>query len=205
MFGKVYEVPQNEKTPFYPRSPYGVAKLYGHWITVNYRDSFDLYACSGIAFNHESPRRGLEFVTRKITKGIADIIYGNLDCLELGNLGAHRDWGFAGDYVKAMHLILQQEFPGDYVIATGETHSIQEFCDSAFMVAGHPIVWVGEGLDKKAIDLKTGKVVVKINEKLHRPAEVDMLVGDSTKIRALGWEPEVGFEQLVEMMVEGDL
>jgi GDPmannose 4,6-dehydratase len=189
MFGKVQEVPQTEATPFYPRSPYGVAKLYGHWITVNYRESYGLHASSGILFNHESPRRGLEFVTRKITYGAASIKLGLTDTLPLGNLDAQRDWGFAGDYVEAMWLMLQQDEPDDYVVCTGETHSVREFCEIAF---GHA------GLNYEDH--------VVIDEKFFRPAEVDLLVGDSSKARnVLGWKPKVSFRELVAMMVDADL
>jgi GDPmannose 4,6-dehydratase len=189
MFGKVVEVPQRETTPFYPRSPYGVAKVYGHWITVNYRESYNLHASSGMLFNHESPRRGLEFVTRKITHGAASIKIGLSDKLALGTLDAQRDWGFAGDYVRAMWLMLQQESPEDYVISTDETHSVREFCQLAF---GHL------GLDYR-------DHVVQ-DERFMRPAEVDLLVGDSRKARArLGWKPEVAFSDLVGMMVDADL
>ena len=189
MFGKVLEVPQSEDTPFYPRSPYGVAKVYGHYITVNYRESYDLFACSGILFNHESPRRGIEFVTRKVTNGAAMIKLGLEKELRLGNLDAKRDWGFAGDYVKAMWLMLQQEKPDDYVIATGETHTVEKLVKVAF----------------DAVELDWEKYVV-IDEKFVRPAEVDLLIGDPKKAKkALGWEPEVSFEQMIEMMVESDL
>ena len=189
MFGKVVEVPQTESTPFYPRSPYGVAKLYGHWITVNYRESYDLHASSGILFNHESPRRGLEFVTRKISNTVAKIKLGMANELRLGNLEAERDWGFAGDYVKAMWLMLQQDSPDDYVVATGETHSVRKFCQIAF---GHV------GLDYEDF--------VVIDEAFYRPAEVDLLIGDPAKAKAqLGWTPTVGFEDLVTMMVDADL
>jgi GDPmannose 4,6-dehydratase len=189
MFGKVVEVPQTENTPFYPRSPYGVAKVYGHWITVNYRESYDLFACSGILFNHESPRRGLEFVTRKISNAVAKIKLGQADELRLGNLDAKRDWGFAGDYVRAMWLMLQQDAPDDYVVSTGRTHSVREFCEVAF---GHV------GLDYEDH--------VVIDEAFFRPAEVDLLVGDAAKAHSqLGWEPEVSFEDLVVMMVDADM
>lgn len=188
-FGKVVETPQRESTPFYPRSPYGVAKVYGHWITVNYRESFDLYAVSGILFNHESPRRGLEFVTRKISDGVARIKLGLQHDLRLGNLEARRDWGFAGDYVDAMWRMLQQDTPDDYVIGTGETYSVREFCDAAFSAAG---------LDYR-------NFVVQ-DERFFRPAEVDLLVADPTKAREqLGWTPKVAFAELVRMMVEADL
>ncbi len=189
MFGKVAEVPQTEKTPFYPRSPYGVAKVYGHWITVNYRESYDLFACSGILFNHESPRRGLEFVTHKVTHGAAKIKLGRAKELRLGNLESRRDWGYAGDYVKAMWLVLQQPQPDDYVVATGETHSVRELCEAAFARAG--LNWQDH---------------VVVDQKFMRPAEVDLLVGDPAKAgRVLGWEPAVTFQQLVEMMVDADL
>ena len=189
MFGKVVEVPQSETTPFYPRSPYGVAKLYGHWITVNYRESYGMYACNGILFNHESPLRGLEFVTRKISNGVARIKLGLDTELHLGNRDAQRDWGFAGDYVKAMWLMLQQDSPDDYVVATGETHSVRKFCQIAF---GH-------------VGLNYEDYVV-IDEAFYRPAEVDLLIGTPAKAEAkLGWKPEVGFEDLVTMMVDADL
>ncbi len=189
MFGKVREVPQNELTPFHPRSPYGVAKVYGHWITVNYRESFDMYACSGILFNHESPRRGLEFVTRKISHQVARIKFGLAKELRLGNLDAKRDWGFAGDYVKAMWLMLNQDRPEDYVIATGETHSVREFCEIAFARAG----------------LNYENHVI-VDEQFFRPAEVDLLIGDPKKANdGLGWKTEVSFVELVEMMVDSDI
>ncbi|OBY76955.1 GDP-mannose 4,6-dehydratase [Paenibacillus sp. KS1] len=189
MFGKVVETPQKETTPFYPRSPYGVAKVYGHWITVNYRESFNMFACSGILFNHESPRRGVEFVTRKVTDAVARIKLGLQSELRMGNLDAKRDWGFAGDYVKAMWLMLQQDTPDDYVISTGETHTVQELVEIAF---GHV------GLNWKDY--------VVIDPKFVRPAEVDLLLGDCTKAKTqLGWELEVGFEQLVKMMVDSDM
>ena len=188
MFGKVVEVPQTERTPFYPRSPYGVAKVYGHWITVNYRESYGLHASSGILFNHESPRRGLEFVTRKVTFSAAAIKLGLQKKVSLGNLDAQRDWGFAADYVRAMWLMLQQDEPGDYVIATGETHSVRELCQIAF--------------DQVGLDWEDHVVV---DEQFFRPAEVDLLIGDPTKARdKLGWKPEVGFEELVRMMVDAD-
>ena len=189
MFGKVRETPQKETTPFHPRSPYGVAKVYGHYLTVNYRESYGLYACSGILFNHESPRRGLEFVTRKITHGVARIKQGLANELRLGNLDAKRDWGFAGDYVRAMWLMLQQDEADDYVIGTGETHSVEEFVRIAFARAG--LDW---------------KRYVVIDPQFYRPAEVDLLLGDPTKAREkLGWRREIGFEQLVTMMVDEDL
>lgn len=189
MFGKVVEVPQKETTPFYPRSPYGVAKVYGHWITVNYRESYGMHATSGILFNHESPRRGLEFVTRKISHGVARIKLGLDEELRLGNLEARRDWGFAGDYVEAMWLMLQQDRPEDYVIATGETHSVREFCELAFGYVG---------LDYRDY--------VVIDQRFMRPAEVDLLIGDASKARQkLGWQPRTTFPELVQMMVEADL
>jgi GDPmannose 4,6-dehydratase len=189
MFGKVVEVPQKESTPFYPRSPYGVAKVYGHWITINYRESYDMHCTSGILFNHESPRRGMEFVTRKITHHVAKIKLGLANELRLGNLDARRDWGFAGDYVRAMWLMLQQDTPEDFVIATGETHSVEEFLSEAF---GH-------------VDLDWHDYVVQ-DPRFMRPAEVDLLVGDPAKAgRQLGWEPSVGFSELVRMMVEADI
>jgi GDPmannose 4,6-dehydratase len=190
MFGKVQEVPQRETTPFYPRSPYGVAKLYGHWITVNYRESYGMFNCSGMLFNHESPRRGLEFSTRKISNGVARIKLGLQKELRLGNLDAKRDWGYAGDYVRAMWLMLQQDQPDDYVVATGETHSVAEFAELAFAVVG----------------IKNWQDYVKVDPALLRPADVDLLIGDPTKAREkLGWRPEVSFPQLVQMMVEADL
>jgi GDPmannose 4,6-dehydratase len=189
MFGKVQEIPQKETTPFYPRSPYACAKLYSHWLTVNYRESYDMFACSGILFNHESPRRGETFVTRKITRGLADIMAKKTDKLYLGNLDAKRDWGFAGDYVEAMWLMLQQEKPDDYVISTGETYSVKEFLDESFGYAG--LDW---------------KKHVEISEKYFRPAEVDLLIGDSSKAREkLNWKPKVDFKGLVKMMVDSDL
>lgn len=189
MFGKVQEIPQRETTPFYPRSPYACAKLYSHWLTVNYRESYDLFACSGILFNHESPRRGETFVTRKITRGLADIMAGKAQKLYLGNLDAKRDWGFAGDYVEAMWLMLQQPEADDYVVATGETYSVKEFLDESFGYAG--LDW---------------KKYVEISEKYFRPAEVDLLIGDASKAREkLGWKPKVSFKGLVKMMVDSDL
>jgi GDPmannose 4,6-dehydratase len=189
MFGKVHEVPQTERTPFHPRSPYGVAKVYGHWITLNYRESYDLHASSGILFNHESPRRGFEFLPRKVSNGVAKIKLGMADELKLGNLEAQRDWGFAGDYVEAMWMMLQQDEPDDYVVSTDETHTVREFCEVAF---GH-------------VDLDYEKYV-GIDERFFRPAEVDLLVGDSKKARTqLGWAPKVSFPELVRMMVDADL
>lgn len=206
MFGKVQEIPQKETTPFYPRSPYGVAKLYGHWITKNYRESYNLFACSGILFNHESERRGEEFVTRKITKAVARIKNGMQDVLELGNLDAKRDWGHSKDYVQAMWLMLQQEEPDDYVISTGETHSVREFVTLAFEAAGMEIEWHGKGVDEYATLKNSEKVVVKVNPKFYRPAEVELLIGDCSKAeKKLGWKRNVSYEQLVKLMVENDL
>lgn len=206
MFGLVQEVPQSEKTPFYPRSPYGVAKLYGHWITKNYRESFGLYACSGILFNHESERRGLEFVTRKITHAVAMIHAGKQDVLELGNMDAKRDWGHSKDYVKAMWLMLQQNEPDDYVIATGETRTVREFVDAAFSAINVKLEWHGEGIDEYAVDPATGKQVVKVNPKFFRPAEVELLLGSPKKAEErLGWKREINFEELVSRMVKNDM
>lgn len=206
LFGKVRETPQTEKTPFYPRSPYAAAKLYAYWITVNCREAYGLFACNGILFNHESPRRGGNFVTRKITTGIADILAGRQDKIILGNLDAKRDWGFAGDYVEAMWLILQQEKPDDYVVATGETHTVREFCELAFQNVGIPLRWEGNGLDEIGVDSRTGRQLVGVSSKFFRPSEVDLLLGDATKVRQkLGWKPKVSFEELVKMMVENDL
>jgi len=206
MFGMVQETPQSETTPFYPRSPYGVAKLYGHWITKNYRESFNMFACSGILFNHESERRGLEFVTRKITSAVAAISKGKQEFLELGNMDAKRDWGHAADYVNAMYLILQHEKPDDYVIATGETHTVREFVLKAFAVAGISLRFEGYGVDEVGIDEKTGIVRLKINPKFFRPAEVELLIGTPKKAEdVLGWKREVSFDELVRRMVESDL
>jgi len=205
MFGKVQEIPQKETTPFYPRSPYGVSKVFGYWATVNYRESFNMFACNGILFNHESPLRGTEFVTRKITDGVAQIKKGLQDHLELGNLDAKRDWGFAGDYVEAMWLMLQQDKPDDYVIATGETHTVREFVELAFEEVGVNIKWEGKDLDEKGIDSKTGKILVKLNPEFFRPAEVELLIGDPSKAKEkLGWKPKTNFVELVKMMVKSD-
>lgn len=205
MYGLVQEIPQKETTPFYPRSPYGVAKLYGHWITVNYRESYDMFACSGILFNHESERRGKEFVTRKITSSIARIKAGMQDCVELGNLNAKRDWGHAQDYVKAMWLMLQHDQADDYVIATGETRTVREFADYAFKAVGMQIDWQGEGINEVGIDRQTGKIVVKVNPQFFRPAEVELLIGDPAKAETvLGWKREVDFETLVKRMTLND-
>jgi GDPmannose 4,6-dehydratase len=206
MFGLVQEIPQKESTPFYPRSPYGVAKLYAHWITVNYRESFNIFGCSGILFNHESERRGKEFVTRKITSSAARIKLGLQECVELGNLDSKRDWGHAKDYVRAMWLMLQQEKPDTYVVATGETRTVREFADCAFKAAGMEIEWHGKGVNETGTDKATGKTVVKINPDFFRPAEVELLIGDPSKAeKALGWKREIGFDELVTRMVQNDL
>ncbi len=206
LFGKVLEIPQTEKTPFYPRSPYGVAKLYAFSVVRNYRESYGMHASNGILFNHESPRRGENFVTRKITISMAKIKAGTPEALRLGNMEAKRDWGYAKDYVEAMWLMLQQDEPDDYVIATGEAHSVREFVERAAQVAGFDIMWEGEGTDEVGRDRKSGKVIVEVNPDFYRPAEVDLLVGDASKAKQeLGWTPKVTFEHLVEMMVEADL
>ncbi|TYO96592.1 GDP-mannose 4,6-dehydratase [Desulfallas thermosapovorans] len=206
MFGKVQAIPQNEQTPFYPRSPYGAAKLYAHWITVNYRESYDIFACSGILFNHESPLRGLEFVTRKITDAVAKIKLGRLDYLELGNLDAKRDWGYAKEYVEGMWMMLQASQPDTYVLATGRSTTVRDFVHMAFRAAGIELAFRGEGLEETAIDTLTGKTLVRVNPKFYRPAEVDMLLGDPSKAkRQLGWEPKTTLEELCRMMVEADL
>lgn len=205
MFGLVQEIPQKETTPFYPRSPYGVAKLYGHWITKNYRESFGLYACSGILFNHESERRGKEFVTRKITDAAVRISLGLQDCVELGNMDAKRDWGHSQDYVRAMWLMLQQDVPDDYVIATNETRTVREFVERAFACLGMDLAWQGKGRDEIALNIANGKVVVRINPQFYRPAEVELLIGDPSKAETkLGWKREVSFNELVLRMVEND-
>jgi len=206
MFGNAREVPQTEKTPFYPRSPYGAAKLFAHWITVNYRESYGMFACSGILFNHESPLRGLEFVTRKITHGLARIKYGLQDRLLLGNLDAERDWGYAPEYVEGMWQMLQHGEPGDYVLATGETHSVREFVEKAAEVAGFDIRWEGKGTETRGIDRRSGKVVVEVSPEFYRPAEVGVLVGNPEKaMEKLGWRPRTHFEELVRIMMEADL
>jgi len=206
MFGLVQAIPQNEETPFYPRSPYGVAKLYGHWITKNYRESYNMYACSGILFNHESERRGKEFVTRKITDAVAKIKLGVQDVLELGNLDAKRDWGHAKDYVKAMWLMLQQDKADDYVIATNETRTVREFVEKAFKCVDINIVWEGKDVNEIGKDSKTGKILVKVNSQFFRPAEVDILIGNPAKAEAaLGWKREISFDELVERMIKNDL
>jgi len=206
LYGKVQEVPQNEKTPFYPRSPYGVAKLYAFWIVVNYREAYNMFACNGILFNHESPRRGQTFVTRKITRAVANIFLGYQDCVVVGNLDAKRDWGHARDYVEGMWLILQQDKPDDYVLSTNETHSVREFVEKAFKVINVDIVWEGEGINEVGKDKATGAVRVRVDERYFRPTEVDLLLGDSTKARkVLNWKPKVTFENLVVEMVNADI
>jgi GDPmannose 4,6-dehydratase len=206
MFGKVSETPQNELTPFHPRSPYAVAKLYAHWITVNYRESYNLFACSGILFNHESPLRGMEFVTRKITAGLARIKEGQQAAVELGNLDAKRDWGFAGEYVQGMWMMLQQPEADDYVLATGQNTTVRHFCELAAAALDFDLAWDGEGPNTAGIDRHSGKAIIRVNPKYFRPAEVDVLVGDATNARKkLGWSPKTTLAELVEMMVEADL
>ena len=206
MFGLVQEIPQKETTPFYPRSPYGVAKLYAHWITKNYRESYGIFACSGILFNHESPVRGETFVTRKITRGVTKIHYGLQEKIYLGNLDAERDWGHAKDFVKGMWLMLQQENPDDYVLATGKKISVREFVEMSFSKIGIEIKWIGEGVEEKGVDSKTGKVLIEIDSEYFRPAEVDLLIGDYSKAKSkLGWEPTYSVEQLCQEMIESDL
>lgn len=206
LYGKVVETPQRETTPFYPRSPYACAKAYAFYITLNYRESYDMFACNGILFNHESPRRGETFVTRKITRAAARIKLGMQDCLYLGNIEAKRDWGFAGDYVEGMWRMLQADHPDDYVIATGETHSVRKFAELVFGRLGMPLEWQGEGVHEKGINRASGKVVIEIDPRYFRPAEVDLLLGDAAKAkRELGWEPATSFAALVEMMTDSDL
>lgn len=206
MFGKVQEIPQTEKTPFYPRSPYAVAKLYSYWITVNYRESYGMFATNGILFNHESPTRGETFVTRKIARAVARIHYGLQDALYIGNINASRDWGHARDYVRAMWLILQHETPQDFVISTGHMHTVREYIEKAFLIADIQIAWKGEGLNEVGYDKYTGKELVFIDERYFRPAEVDLLIGDASKAKKLlRWEPNVSFEQLVYDMVYSEL
>jgi len=205
LYGKVQEVPQTEKTPFYPRSPYGAAKLYAYWITVNYREAYGMFASNGILFNHESPLRGETFVTRKITRAAARIKLGLQDKLYLGNLNAKRDWGYAKDYVEAMWLILQNDKPNDFVIATGENHTVREFVELAFKEVGIEIRWSGRGVEEEGIDRFTGKVIVKVDPRYFRPAEVAVLLGDAAKVKSLlGWEPKVKFKQLIRLMVNSD-
>jgi GDPmannose 4,6-dehydratase len=206
MFGKVRETPQNENTPFYPRSPYACAKVFSHWITVNYRESYDMFACNGILFNHESPRRGGNFVTKKVTRGLAKIKLGMQDFISLGNLNAKRDWGYAKDYVEGMWLMLQQEKPDDYILATGETHTVREFIEEACRILEIDLTWEGAGLEEIGIDRKTNKTIIKIDPFFFRPAEVDLLLGDPTRAREkLNWQPKVKFKELVELMVNDDL
>ncbi len=206
LFGKVQEVPQKETTPFYPRSPYAVAKLYSYWITVNYRESYGMFACNGILFNHESPRRGETFVTKKITRGLARIVSGKDDCLYLGNIDAKRDWGYAKDYVEGMWRMLQQKKPDDFVLATGETHSVREFIEECAKILGIDLQWKGKGLKEVGIDKKTKKAIIRIDKRYFRPAEVDMLLGDPSKAkRLLKWKPKTTFKQLVKLMLEADM
>jgi GDPmannose 4,6-dehydratase len=206
MFGKVQAIPQTESTPFYPRSPYGVAKLFAYWITVNYRESYDIFACNGILFNHESPIRGETFVTRKITRAIANILNGKQEMLYLGNLDAKRDWGYAKDYVEAMWLMLQQDTPNDYVVATGQTHSVREFVELAFAEVGFKIAWKGTGVDEVGYDEVSGQELIKVDAKYFRPAEVDLLIGDPSYAKqVLGWTPKTTFAELVKIMVQSDL
>ena len=206
MFGKVREVPQNEDTPFHPRSPYGVAKLYAHWLTINYRESYDIFGACGILFNHESPLRGLEFVTRKITDGFARIRLGRIDCLELGNLDARRDWGYAPEYVEGMWRMLQAERPEAYVLATGRTETVRDFATMAARAAGHELVWEGAGEEEVGRDAATGRTLVRVNPRYYRPAEVDLLIGDPRRAQdELGWQPKVTLEHMCQMMVEADI
>ncbi len=206
LYGKAQEVPQTETTPFYPRSPYGVAKLYAYWITVNYREAYGIHASNGILFNHESPLRGETFVTRKITRAVARIARGLQDCLYLGNLDAQRDWGHARDYVEAMWLMVQQPAPGDYVVATGKTHTVRYFCEQAFQAANITLAWQGEGVNEKGIDQATGEVRVAVDPRYFRPTEVDLLLGDATRAREqLGWKPRYTLTTMIQEMVEADL
>jgi len=206
LYGKVQEVPQTEKTPFYPRSPYAAAKLYAYWIVKNYREAYDLFAVNGILFNHESPRRGKRFVTRKITRAVARITKGKQNKIYLGNMNAKRDWGYAKDYVKMMWMMLQHDTPEDFVIATGETHTVREFVEAAFSHVNVDIDWQGEGVDEKGIDKDTGRILVEVDPKYFRPTEVDLLIGDPSKAKKeLGWEPEIKFKELVQLMVQSDL
>jgi GDPmannose 4,6-dehydratase len=205
LYGKVREIPQNEYTPFYPRSPYATAKLHAYWLTINYREAYGLFACNGILFNHESPRRGKTFVTRKITIGASRIKLGLQEKLFLGNLDAKRDWGYAPEYVESMWMMLHQDNPDDYVIATGETHSVKEFCEVTFDELGFKILWRGEGIDQKGIDEHTSRVLIEVNPRYFRPTEVDVLLGDSSKAtNILGWKPKVKFNELVKIMVKSD-
>jgi len=206
LYGKVVETPQKETTPFYPRSPYGVAKIYGYWITVNYREAYDMFACNGILFNHESPRRGETFVTRKITMAAASIKKGLQEKLYLGNIDSKRDWGYAKDYVEGMWLMLQQDKPDDFVLATGETHTVREFCDVVFSEIDMSLEWKGKGENEKGFDKKTGKCVIEIDPEYYRPTEVDILLGDPSKAKKiLGWEPKTTFRDLAVMMIKADM
>ena len=206
MFGKVQAIPQNEATPFWPRSPYGVAKLYAHWITVNYRESYGIFGCSGILFNHESPLRGREFVTRKISDAVAKVKLGHLDCFELGNLDAKRDWGYAQEYVRGMHAMLQTDEPDTYVLATGRAQTVRDFVEMAFRAADLEIEFVGEQEDERAIEKRTGRTVMRVNPRYYRPAEVDFLIGDAAKAdEKLGWKATTPLEELCHLMVEADL
>ena len=205
MFGKVSETPQTENTPFYPRSPYGIAKLFGHWMTINYKEAYNIFACSGILFNHESPLRGEQFVTKKITMGLSKIKLGLIEYLELGNLDSKRDWGYAGDYVEAMYLMLQNDKPDNYVISTGETFSVKDFINTSCNELRIDIDWQGSGIDETAVDKKTGKSIIRINPKYYRPTEVDLLLGNSTKAKKmLKWKPKTNFYELVSKMIEYD-
>lgn len=206
LFGKIRETPQTETTPFYPRSPYAAAKLYAYWVTVNYREAYGLHASNGILFNHESPIRGETFVTRKITRAVAAIYHGSQDCLYLGNLDARRDWGHARDYVEGMWLMMQQELPGDYVLATGTCHSVREFVERAFARVGRQIDWRGSGVEEEGRDADSGKILVRVDPRYFRPTEVDLLQGDASKAKeAFGWQPKTGFDDLVAEMVDADL
>jgi GDPmannose 4,6-dehydratase len=205
LFGLVQEVPQTENTPFYPRSPYGVAKLYSFWIVKNYRESYNMYACNGILFNHESKKRAENFVTRKITLGLGKILRGEESCIRMGNINAMRDWGHSNDYIRGMWLMLQNEKPDDFVLATGEMHSVREFIEKAFALRGFDIKWKGEGVDEIGYDSKSGRELIFIDPEFYRPAEVEQLLGNAEKAkRELGWEPEITFEQLIQEMVEND-
>ena len=206
LFGKAQEIPQSETTPFYPRSPYAIAKLYAYWITVNYRESYGIFACNGILFNHESPRRGETFVTRKITRGLARILAGKEDCLYMGNLDAERDWGYAKDYVEGMWLMLQQKKPDDYVLATGETHSVRDFIEECAKLLKIKLEWKGKGVKEIGINKKTKKIIIRIDPKYFRPAEVDLLLGDPSKAKKiLKWKPKTKFKELVKIMLKADM
>ena len=206
LFGKVQEIPQTEKTPFYPRSPYAAAKLYAYWVVVNYREAYNLFACNGISFNHESPRRGKTFVTRKIVRAAINIKLGLEEKLYLGNLNAKRDWGYAPEYVETMWLMLQQDKPDDYVVATGENHTVREFCELSFKEVGFNLKWEGNGINEKGIDEKSGKILVEVDPKYFRPTEVDVLLGNPEKAKKeLGWYPKTSFEELIKIMVKADL